>query len=548
MEDKFLIISDHEELAEYFGCDYSSLARLIYRTPDKKKYRQFHIAKKSGGKRTISSPSKALKSIQGKLKDVLYEIYPPRASTHGFTLDRSIVTNAESHLDKKYVFNIDLEDFFGSIHFGRVRNLFLATPFNFNYPVSTILSHICCFQNKLPQGAPTSPVLSNMIAWKLDAQLQRLAGNLHCTYTRYADDISFSFTCTKRRLPEEIVKIDNDHLGVGETLNRLIVDNGFRVNQSKVRLSGKNSRMEVTGLTVNEFANVPRKYVRQISAMINAWRTHGYEAAAKEHNEIYSKRHRASDVEKSFKHVVKGKLAFLSSVRGSRDPIFQKLAIQYNRLVEEELRFRIIEQTDPEKLAMKSLWVIESCYDTLAGEGVCEQGTGFQIDEAGKAITCAHVVANIMSAQVGVYEEIEAYKSDNTSIKYAVRVLHICAHRDIAILQIDTDCVGSFPVEHVSFSENSVEHQQAVKIMGFPGYAPGHSCYIADAKVAAISTESAVERFQIDHTIRAGNSGGPIMNQNSQVVGMAQTGITNGAAKNGCVKTIEILKVISEAN
>ena len=143
----FLKITDHNELAAYFGLSYPKLAKAIYNIDDAYKYHQFVIPKKNGTARKISSPSKRLKTIQKRLKSVLYEIYSVRPSVHGFVREKSIVTNARMHLDKKFIFNIDLEDFFGSIHFGRVRNFFTSNPFNFNKSVATILAQICCFNN-----------------------------------------------------------------------------------------------------------------------------------------------------------------------------------------------------------------------------------------------------------------------------------------------------------------------------------------------------------------------------------------------------------------
>lgn len=279
MKEKFLSLDDHNDLANFFGLSYAELSKIIYITHPTYVYHQFQIPKKNGGERQISSPSKKLKAIQLKLKDVLYEIYPSKSAVHGFAKNKSIVTNAANHLDKRYIFNLDLSDFFGSIHFGRVRNLFKSRPFNFNHSVATILAQICCLNNSLPQGAPTSPIISNMIAWKLDSQLQHLAKRTNSTYTRYADDISFSFTCNKIRLPEDIVVFKDDKAYPGYKLIRIIEENGFKINDDKVRLCNKLTRMEVTGLTINEFLNVDRQYIKQISSMLYAWKKHGYEAA-----------------------------------------------------------------------------------------------------------------------------------------------------------------------------------------------------------------------------------------------------------------------------
>ena len=539
-KEDFLKISNHTQLACFFGLSYSGLAKIIYKTDDAYKYHQFEMPKKGGGYRKISSPAKKLKAIQGRLKEVLYEIYPTKPSAHGFAKGRSIVTNAEKHLDKKYIFNIDLADFFGSIHFGRVRNLFKSSPFNFNNSVSTILAQICCFKNVLPQGAPTSPIISNMIAWKMDSQLQNLAKITNGTYTRYADDISFSYTSRKRRLPEEVIVLRDGEASPGNALTHIIEENGFNINYDKVRLCSLMSRMEVTGLTVNEFPNVKRQYIRQISSMLHAWRKHGYEAAEKEFNEKYSHRHRASDKPKSLLHVVKGKLSFLRSVRTGRSSLFNKLAMQFNDLVEEEHKFKILNITDPEQNAIDSLWVIEACYDSENGEVITQQGTGFHLKDVG-IVTCAHVV----SEKGNIFERLEAFKHSDPANKYKLKVERVCAHRDVAICSIVIEA-GSKQTEHfIERSAKPLEMQVDVKLLGFPAYAPGHGHFMVDSKVAKFYTQSAVSKFEISSQIREGNSGGPIINQDSEVVGIALEGARKDGGNNGCLMVSEIDQVVS---
>lgn len=537
MKDDFLKLSGHNDLASYFGFNYADLVDIIYKTDPQYKYNQFQVPKKNGGHRTISSPARKLKAIQRKLKDVLYEIYPSKPSAHGFVKEKSIVTNADKHLDKKHIFNLDLEDFFGSIHFGRVRNLFKSHPFEFNHTVSTILAQICCFNNSLPQGAPTSPIISNMIAWKLDSELQQLAKVTNGTYTRYADDISFSFTCSINRIPEDVVIIRDGEGSPGHALSHIIQKNGFNINYDKVRLCSRNSRMEVTGLTVNEFPNVRRRFIKQLSAMIHAWEKYGYEAAEKEHNEEYLQRHRASDSVKSFKYVVKGKLVFLKSVRTYRDPIFIKLASRYNSLVEEKDRLKIVEISDPEKNAKNSLWVIEAYYDSGDDDTPSAQGTGFQLDNYG-VVTCAHVVGDIFKKEI--YGRIEAYKHEDTTKRYKVEVERVCYHRDVAICKILNSSGELVASDSIEKSDIVVSLGGDVKLLGFPSYAPGHSHYIAECKVAGIYTASAVRKFEIDHSIREGNSGGPVLNSEWKVVGIAVEGAYKEGGHNGCLTIPEL--------
>lgn len=540
MKKKLLSLDDHNDLANFFDLSYAELSKIIYKTHPAYKYHQFQIPKKNGGERLISSPSKKLKAIQFKLKDVLYEIYPNKSPVHGFAKNKSIVTNAENHLDKRYIFNLDLSDFFGSIHFGRIRNLFKSRLFNFNHSVATILAQICCLNNSLPQGAPTSPIISNMIAWKLDSQLQHLAKKTNSTYTRYADDISFSFTCNKTRLPEDIVVFKDDKAYPGYKLIRIIEENGFKINDDKVRLCSKLTRMEVTGLTVNEFPNVDRQYIRQLSSMLHAWRKYGYEAAEKEYNEKYKGIHKASNKPKSYLHVIKGKLAFLRSVRTGRDPLFNKLATQFNVLVEDGYKFKIIEITDSEKNAINSLWIIETCYNDEKGECKVAQGTGFQLKGVG-IVTCAHVVMS----EKKPFENLEAFKHSDTINKYKIQVERVCSHRDVAICSIKNTSSIASPNFSIEKEEKTVAIQEKIKLLGFPAYAPGHTYSIVDSKISKTYVTSTVKKFEITSQIREGNSGGPIINSQSKVVGIALEGATKSEGHNGCLVITEIDEVLS---
>jgi RNA-directed DNA polymerase len=306
------------------------------------RYEQFYIRKKTGGLRVISAPISAIKLIQRKLSQVLYSVYTPKAPVHGFVPSRSIVTNAQQHVRKRYVFNIDLADFFGSIHFGRVRGVFMNAPYNLPADVSTVLAQICCLSNKLPQGAPTSPVVSNMICARLDSQLRLLAKEKHCTYTRYADDITFSTRLTK--FPRDIAYRDQeDSILVGKRLLTIIEGNDFKVNWKKVRLQHKNCSQEVTGLTVNQFPNVDRRFIRKISSMLHVWDKYGLFSARIEYQKKRIKELKEFQPELStkelskmtfplFEDVLKGKINFLGMIRGKDDPLFLKYLGWYRAL------------------------------------------------------------------------------------------------------------------------------------------------------------------------------------------------------------------------
>lgn len=192
IRDDFLALKSVQSLASMLDVKYERLIYHIYKATDENKYCTFEIPKKTSGTRVINAPSTSLKIIQQRLNEILLKVYAPKPSAYAYLPKKNIVLNARQHKRAKFVLNIDLEDFFGSINFGRVRGMFMAMPYLLPEKVATVLAQICCYKNSLPQGAPTSPIVSNMICARMDSQLQTLAGKHKCYYTRYADDITFS--------------------------------------------------------------------------------------------------------------------------------------------------------------------------------------------------------------------------------------------------------------------------------------------------------------------------------------------------------------------
>ncbi|MEM9092272.1 MAG: reverse transcriptase domain-containing protein [Cyanobacteria bacterium P01_F01_bin.53] len=339
---EFSELKTAQNVARMLEVSYDRLVYHIYKLPNSKKYEQFEVSKKSGGLRTISAPSTSLKIIQRKLSQVLYSTYKPNSPVHGFVPGKNIVTNASQHTNKRFVFNIDLKDFFSSIHFGRVRGIFMARPYELPEKAATVLAQICCFENQLPQGAPTSPVVSNMVCARLDSELKRLAKNLRCTYTRYADDITFSTTLPQFPIALASVEIDEKSskstVNLGNRLALIIQDNGFEVNYKKVRLQHQSHHQEVTGITVNKFPNVKRSFIREISSMLYVWEKHDLISAHKRYSEKQAKELGISQEEVPFfSDVIRGKINFLGMVRGKNDDIYLKFLHQYRQLSEEQI-------------------------------------------------------------------------------------------------------------------------------------------------------------------------------------------------------------------
>lgn len=328
LKENFYRLKNRKDIANLLEISDYQLRHHLYIYPLKYAYSEFKIPKKSGGYRRILQPKTSLKIIQQKLNQVLKAVYEPKPSTHGFTVGRSIVTNAQAHLRQRYLLNIDLKDFFPSINFGRVRGLLMAKPYNCTEEVATVLAQICCYDNQLPQGSPTSPIISNMICSKLDSQLQYLAKKYQCIYTRYADDITFSTSRFKFPQRLALFSIEYNEIFLGKELREIIKDNGFIVNESKIRLQSRYGHQEVTGITVNEKLNINRKYIRRIRAILHAWEKYGREKTQAEFWEKYYTKHHFYRNEDYFPMITRNRIEFIGFVRGKDDRIYLKFLKQ----------------------------------------------------------------------------------------------------------------------------------------------------------------------------------------------------------------------------
>ena len=276
--------SSLSEIAELLEFKPKALAYVLYIKSDEEKYTEFEIPKRQGGTRRISSPSADLALLQTRLSKILLECLAELRRTGryrddmslGFQPGRGIIDNARVHRGRRFVFNVDLQDFFGTINFGRVRGFFLKDRnFSLHPNAATVLAQIACHKNSLPQGSPCSPVISNLLGHLIDVRCLKLASVNGCSYTRYADDLTFS--TNKRIFPVEIAdRDDGSHDWIaGEILTREIERAGFRINDSKTRMQYSDSRQEVTGLIVNKKVNVRSEYRKTVRAMVHHLFTRG---------------------------------------------------------------------------------------------------------------------------------------------------------------------------------------------------------------------------------------------------------------------------------
>lgn len=395
-----------------------------------KRYRDFKIPKKSGEMRNIHAPVRGLKAIQQTLSFILQCVFEPHKAATGFVWKKSVVDNAKVHIGQRYVYNIDLKDFFQTIDQARVWKCFQLMPFNlvrsdysetglmrcedlekklaerkeevvwkevqtglrantsfgvfyashsfdFNKEIfvyfkgvessgkgdyktlsnenfvvvnkiqkndrlniANIITGLCCTEMKverktesgdwvsvqrkvLPQGAPTSPVITNIICKRLDILLTGVANRFGLRYSRYADDITFSSMHNVYQTKGKFLK----------EVDRIISGQGFSIKESKSRLQKDGYRKEVTGLVVSEGVNVQRRYIKQLRMWLYYWERYGYERASELLLPSYicdkSIMKRGQPL---LRVVIRGKLDYLKMVKGTENVLYSKLKSRFEIL------------------------------------------------------------------------------------------------------------------------------------------------------------------------------------------------------------------------
>ncbi len=318
----FLDVVSLKDLKSLLNTDILTILECINNDP----YTEFSIPKKKGGTRLISAPQAPLIQVQNQLNNFLkavYYSYKP-ACAHGFIYKptdvnetHNIASNALPHIGKKFVMNIDLEDYFPSIKASRVLKLFKSKYFQFNDDVALTLALLLTRNGSLPTGAPTSPAVANLITMPLDRELMKYCQSNNINYTRYADDLTFS---TNDFIADEKIA----------QIKAIIVKHKFTVNEKKFRIQSAMRQQKVTGLVVNQKVNVDRKYIKQIRAILHHVKTTDVASACAKH---YKLKHIPTKEEMNqFIYRIKGMILFVSMVRGKDDSIVKRFKKDFNEL------------------------------------------------------------------------------------------------------------------------------------------------------------------------------------------------------------------------
>jgi retron-type reverse transcriptase len=495
----FAALKSAQHVAIFLSVNWRALRHCLYRMPPSERYRSFEIPKRGGGSRVIDAPTGTIKAMQVTLLRQIEQVYTPRAPVHAFTFHRSIVTNARRHVGCRWLLNVDLQDFFPTIHLGRVIGIFKAWPFECGHEAATVLAQLCTFNARLPQGAPTSPIISNMICFKMDRDILSLAKTHRCVYTRYADDISIS-TRQEQISTAFVGAADSAGVFLGTEFRSIISAAGFQINPSKIRLQHRSNRLVVTGLKINRFPNVRRSLISQIRAMLHAWEKFGLSAAHYEFSQKYDRPTYGPRLSpRAFRFVLLGKLLFLGQVRGFFDKRFTEFAAQLYEL-------------DPTLLPKSPRYAVSqvarAATCVLTDDDESQTGSGFFLAGVG-LITCHHVAK----------WATRAFYPDKLSDVYSVQREESKEDFDLAICQ--TDLPARYELRP-RFAE--LRTGAGVFSHGFPDYTPGFKGQFQQGRIVAKRRKFGHTRYIVSMRIVGGNSGGPLLSAYGEAVGVAVTG------------------------
>lgn len=297
-------LATRDDLARALGITKGTLDWLAF--PDATKeplhYSAFAVPKRSGGYRVLYAPKPKLKAAQRWLHREILSKTSASEPAHGFVQTRSIHTNAAPHAGKDIVVTLDIQDFFPTITYRRVRGIFQSL--GYGEEVAIPLAMLCTVKpaekvrkfvggqrhRMLPQGAPTSPALANLACRHLDARLAGLAAKFGCAYTRYADDLTFSGDEAFEKSLKRFMPL----------LHQIVKNEGFRVKKGKTHFARRGARQQVTGLVVNDGPRVPRRYRRELRAILHNARKTTLDAQNR-------------DKHPHFRHALRGRIEFVRS-------------------------------------------------------------------------------------------------------------------------------------------------------------------------------------------------------------------------------------------
>lgn len=520
---KFNNLKTDQDIADMLEIKLSSLR--FFSSCSAKKYTSFQISKRNGDPRTISAPIPALKTVQKKLLYVLNLVYKPKAVVFGFVRSRNNVMNAQNHIGKKEILTIDLKDFFTQFHFGRVRGMFIRR-YNIDSKAAMTLANLVCCNGVLPQGAPTSPIISNMILASFDKSMIAYARKNSLCYSRYADDITLSSNSSK--LSFDIVgKVGDKTYIIDNELKSIFEAAKLNINNNKIVLRRNKKRQLVTGVVVNKCTNLTKEYRRELRTILHHWKMKKELCVvAREYIKVHKldalKKLSDEEVEKWFARVIIGKINYLRDVRGNNPGIFYKYANEANQLFGRTV-FDISDIFTADDIAENNVYILENSLG---------QGTAFVIPELG-IMTSYHVVEDdfeeLLDEMHQFYSPL-SYKTGKVLAEYRVDEATDIYDKTIDFVLIKQD-TSTFPnAKRIKLgNSDDLAIGNRVTMIGFPKFHKGTYTKV-ESTITSIISFHKVPLYEVEYEIRHGFSGGVVLNEVNEVVGIVKAGISEKEA------------------
>lgn len=529
------------ELARYFNIEHRKLTYLAYRQPENR-YITFRIPKRKQGEyRTIDAPRADLKRIQRTIAQELWRFYYAPICTYGFVSGRNIAQGAKKHVKKRTVMTIDLQDFFSSVSSSRVRGIFI-TVCHCCPEVANTLTNLTCLNGGLPQGAPSSPILSNLVCYSMDRELLNYAIRHRLTYSRYADDLTFSSTS-----PYLSRHFCNQGAEGIEAINRnirMIVENenSFAINPDKIHIRGKGSRQTVTGIIVNNKCNFTRETYRGLRVLFHNIKCKTVEVAVESYVLKYPQyrdklifEDQPISREVLFRHI-RGRLVYytmITSVNHQPSSPLIKLWTMYYEATKESVPLISLDYH-----AYKT--TSESAYFDLEGKSTSYQVDGSAVYVNGYYVTCRHCITDAtkppqIDTNIVTIEQCprisdcqpQSFVDDEISCQYDYDIAwckDLSAYKAPCNIVVNTMYIPQIGEEVIAV-----------------GYEGGSRTPLTiPCKVSFISRDQT--EIGVDRAFIHGMSGGPIFNQRHELIGILRKGSSSEAYyHNGAFIPIKVL-------
>jgi RNA-directed DNA polymerase len=493
------LIQTTRELAKILEIDYDKhFSYIMYRKSEAANYRTFTIPKRGGGGREIHAPLPGLKHLQNRLLPLLQEIYEAPPCAMGHVKERSIKTNAQVHVRRRYILNVDLLGFYDAIHFTRIRGILQSGRYGLSPQLSTAIAQIACFQGKLATGAPTSGILSNIVSAPLDAKLLRFAKTNKLRYSRYVDDITLSSN-SRQSIDRCLGESSNGkHFmkggGIlGIEIQNLIEAAGFNINRDKVFFASKSARQQVTGIVVNERLNVPRALKDSVRGALHAIEVHGLERA----QEAYSRQHKKSaNAAHSLVERLRGQLLYIGQITG-QNAMYRRLAQRANSAI---------------PTLGAPVGVSDAELATVVAELEDVQATAFHVGN-GVYVSAAHAFPEGSTVM---------FRSADGAIQFSGGEIDRDDMWDFSVFRCDAAAARTLPA--LPLSQRRSETGDQVRVVGYPNHAIGNSVAVVETSVTGHSTRMGRRRLDVAHRLEHGASGGPVLSKSGRVIGLVHGG------------------------